>query len=234
MRLIIFITIACLAALSYSRRVNCVRYIAKNKCAECRLGYFVNAGSCFKCFPGCDYCTGPLETHCLNEVSSIQSSNLRALSEQDLAMPSKTFNLARGFVLHGEIQGDNFIGLVEFNATKGWFALGFGESMTKADIIIFETNDNQITITDRWSKGHGRPAIDSSLADGKSDVTRLGYEIVNGNYRVKFSRKLNTGDAYDRVIVNGENPIIYAYGEKPTISIHKSFGQVTIDLSKSN
>ena len=81
--------------------------------------------------------------------------------------------------------------------SKGYFALGFGVSMSGLDIIVAEKIDEEIILSDRWSQVRKTPKMDEEWG-GKNDLIMLGYILKDedGYAIVKFNRKLNTNDKY--------------------------------------
>lgn len=77
-------------------------------------------------------------------------------------------------------------------------SLGFGsETMQNLDIVSFERVDQSIlTIHDRYSNAYDFPLEDIDLG-GISNYILLGYYLENNLIKVKFKRKLDTGDSYD-------------------------------------
>mgnify|MGYP000846909988 FL=1 len=238
MKVFVIVSLCSLAALTFACQDSCAQCTGMNNdlCSECKPGYYLKDGVfCLPCHEGCKRCNGPQKSDCMGEELYEFLSLHRVLLEGDLSLPSKKVSLKKGYTLHFDFLNDTFIGLIEFNISNGFFGLGFGTNMTNADIIAFETNNNEITVTDRWSKEHGKPSLDTELG-GTNDVTRLGYELSGGVSKVKFSRKMNTGDKYDKVIVNGENDMIFSYSTTSKVLDYHENNRMAkkLDLSKSS
>jgi hypothetical protein len=119
--------------------------------------------------------------------------------------------------------------LVEATA-EGYVALGFGSSMTNADIIIIQFNGaDPPSILDCWSTGHSTPSQDS-----QQDVTLLDHDVSASKKIVKFKRLLNTGDSSkDTVITKGASTsMIWSMKTSSGASItkHSSKGIFTTSL----
>eukprot|EP00210_Caulerpa_lentillifera_P000497 g480.t1 len=108
-------------------------------------------------------------------------------------------------------------------ATSGWMALGVeGPSggMIDADIIISRVQNDQGEVHDSWSTTFAEPGLDEA-SGGTSDVSLHEFSEQDGITEVHFSRPLDTGDAFDRVI-NKDQPtnMIFAWGTDDAISYH--------------
>ena len=178
---------------------------------------------------GCKRCNGPQKSDCMGEELDEFLSPHRVFAESDLSVPSKRVTLMDNF----DIVDDTFASLIQFSISSGFFALRFGSGMIDSDIIAFEPNNNVITVADRYANQHGLPKQDITFG-GTNDVVVLGYDMSGGVSKVKFSRKLDTGDPNDKVIVNGTNDIIFAYHDASKLLTYHSYrGSKTIDLRKS-
>lgn len=78
--------------------------------------------------------------------------------------------------------------------------------MKDSDMIVAEiTDSNQVTLNDYYSNSYDAPPTDESLK-GTNDITLLGYTDYSTNKEriVKFQRKLDTGDRYDKSLAPNE------------------------------
>ena len=104
--------------------------------------------------------------------------------------------------------------------TNGYLAIGFGPSqrMQDADIILGFVKDGKATVADMFSTGPTGPHPPDDQQGGKIDVTVFGGSNKDGITIIEFERKLDTGDAKDKVIKAGDNKIIWAISEETAFS----------------
>ena len=89
--------------------------------------------------------------------------------------------------------------------------------MAGADIITVEANGDDGVMKDRHALRNG---IEPPLDTVNNWVLKT---VRNGSKNIYFiTRKLNTGDTEDNIIVNGTNNMIFAYGPTSTIKYHTS------------
>jgi Animal haem peroxidase/7 transmembrane sweet-taste receptor of 3 GCPR/DOMON domain len=104
----------------------------------------------------------------------------------------------------------------------GWFGVGFHRdeevhTMKGADIVLMRVLDNgdgsgTVEARDSFALDVGVPTLDTDLAGGTDDVFDVAGEQGAGWSRVRFSRRLDTGDAdFDRPIRDGLTNVIFAY-----------------------
>ncbi len=138
------------------------------------------------------------------------------------------------FQLLWEFEGDKvFMAIVA--KTQGWVAIGFNPStvMANADMVLGLVKDqNNVQAIDEWSSGIFGPHSPDVDQGGTSDIlsfagTRTGDTVV-----FEFSRLLNTGDKFDKVIpTSGKFKIIWAYGPSLDMTAkHKKAGSATIQM----
>ena len=104
--------------------------------------------------------------------------------------------------------------------TTGYVAIGFEPSqrMQDADIILGFVKDGKATIADMYSTGPTGPHPPDEQQGGKNDVSVFGGSNKDGVTIIEFERKLDTGDAKDKVIKAGDNKIIWAISEEAAFS----------------
>lgn len=107
----------------------------------------------------------------------------------------------------------------QFNSFVG---IGFGNGMQNTDMNILQiTSASQYNLTDSYSTGHSAPKTDFSLG-GTNDLQNITYQDGGNGYGVvSYSRLLNTGDKYDKILSGGSNPLIVAWGNG-LLNYHKS------------
>ena len=102
-------------------------------------------------------------------------------------------------------------------SSVGWVGIGLGTRMAGADIITVEANGDDGVMKDRHALRNG---IEPPLDTVNNWVLKT---VRNGSKNIYFiTRKLNTGDTEDNIIVNGTNNMIFAYGPTSTIKYHTS------------
>jgi len=100
-------------------------------------------------------------------------------------------------------------------ASLGW--VGFGiepelNTMKGADIYFCRLWPNLTAeITDRFALDVGPPALDITLPGGTDDILRFTVEHIDGNTICQFTRKLDTGDQWDKPILNGLRKHMFAF-----------------------
>lgn len=163
---------------------------------------------------------------------SIQFGNINNWNK----FPYKTATFDGGnYRLIWSVQGDTiYMGISA--KTTGWVAIGLGskQAMDKADIIFCRVLDSgKVDVTDTFSTGPYGPHPPDTELGGTSDIlSKEGIE-KNGITTVTFSRRLNTGDNYDKKIPkDGKLKIIWAYGADDDINtIHESTGYAVMDIA---
>ena len=203
----------------------------RDLCAECAPGTYLDNGVCLPCHNTCQFCNGPLTSDCLPENLHTILHTHRLLSNGDISVPSDKIEFHPGFTLNFEFKNDSSIDLLlNFSVASGFFAIGFGKGMYNSDMIICELAQSEIVCGDYWSTSGMRPKLDTALG-GTNDIVQLGYSIEGTTNIVKLNRKLNTGDQYDHVIVNGTNPMIWAFSDsEKNLSMHSDYASVNAQL----
>jgi hypothetical protein len=106
--------------------------------------------------------------------------------------------------------------LVKVSApTDGWVAVGFDPTiaMQDANIIIGYVSNDTAYIRDDYGTGLNSHASDIGLG-GTDDVTDIAGTETGGVTEITFTIPLDSGDAYDRVLVVGQvYSVILAYGD---------------------
>jgi hypothetical protein len=102
--------------------------------------------------------------------------------------------------------------------------------MLDSDIILVTISNSQLVLSDHYSNKYGPSSADTSLG-GSNDLVLLGQSIANNEKTVKFKRKLNTGDKYDKVVVYGKMDMIWARGKTGDMGFHfDDQGQIIVDF----
>jgi hypothetical protein len=141
------------------------------------------------------------------------------------------------FNLWWEFVGGDSISIVFQMIGNSYTAFGIGSGMTNADIVVSFTQSNgQRYVRDYYTPTPGSPRLDTDNG-GTDDLTNtfIASDGWGQPSKTWFTRKLNTGDSKDNVIVNGTNNFIYAFGEEGIAGQLQYHGpnrnQISVDLS---
>jgi hypothetical protein len=107
-------------------------------------------------------------------------------------------------------------GLITFNITcktEGWVGIGFSDKgrMLGSDLnICYMNTSNDILCVDGYAMVYSfKP--DKELG-GQDNITNVSGSFNNGILTVSFSKSLNSGDKYDKVIEKGkEMHVLFSY-----------------------
>jgi hypothetical protein len=117
-----------------------------------------------------------------------------------------------GFTMKWNITADEID--VEFAANgTAYVALGFGDSMQGADMVVgFVDVNGKANALDMFCKAeHEAPKLDTSFG-GTEDVDVVSGQSSNGRTTIRFKRKLDTGDKFDQAILpKGAVHLVYAW-----------------------
>lgn len=128
--------------------------------------------------------------------------------------------LPKGWIFEWTIFRDNEIGfkltLDEYTCKHyGWVGIGLKLSseavgMINSDIANLIFNGEK---TDRFAYTNGMPALDTDLG-GTEDLLNPTESEENGLFVFSWTKKLNTGDEYDAVYIEGESyNLLWACGD---------------------
>jgi len=98
--------------------------------------------------------------------------------------------------------------------TSGWVAVGFDPEsfMLNANLIIGYVTSNGTELRDDWGTGQVTHRADTTLG-GTDDATLVEGLETDTHTEIEFSIPLDSGDAYDKVLVEGTTyAVILAYG----------------------
>ena len=147
--------------------------------------------------------------------------NLPLFRQKITHLPNEFEIIKNQFYMHWTFNHNKTIDFILKMRNKGYFAIGFGSSMTKSDMIIFQINGkNEIYSGDYYSHTEEKPKTDKELG-GKNNIHLLNSFIKDEIHYVHFRRKLDTGDKNDYVISEKLTPMIYAFSKTvKTLSYH--------------
>eukprot|EP00835_Amoeboradix_gromovi_P000656 NODE_24_length_36516_cov_0.652470.p9 type:complete len:389 gc:universal NODE_24_length_36516_cov_0.652470:11497-10331(-) len=123
----------------------------------------------------------------------------------------------------GYYNNTNIYLTLDASNSNNWIGLGFGSSMTSADIITFELINSNILVNARKASGYARPPIVTDVG-----LNVISASIINGRRIVKFSLPMTPIGSFSNVIKDGKNDLIYAYGpiSNGIIQEHDRMGSV--------
>jgi hypothetical protein len=116
----------------------------------------------------------------------------------------------------------------------GWVAIGFEptSAMKDADILMGRVENGETVVDDMYSTGSFGPHPPDENLGGAFDILEWGGSEENDVTIVEFSRKMDTGDAYDAAFVPGQTiTIIYALANTDIPSIQHNVVRGTASLT---
>jgi hypothetical protein len=101
--------------------------------------------------------------------------------------------------------------------TAGWVAVGFEPSsaMKDADMVVGSVSGNQATVLDQYSTGTFGPHPSDTELGGTYDILASGGSESGGMTVIEFSRNLDTGDRFDKVL-NPGTPVRFIWSMATT------------------
>eukprot|EP00834_Sanchytrium_tribonematis_P003405 NODE_130_length_16779_cov_1.687410.p3 type:complete len:327 gc:universal NODE_130_length_16779_cov_1.687410:8893-9873(+) len=109
--------------------------------------------------------------------------------------------------------GTNITVLWKIANSVGYAGVGFGTSMTNADMVVVWRNSNRVILSPRYSTGESLP----EYVKTKSYASQYSLNSANDPnfWFVKFTRPLKPSDGLMTPLISGENQIIWAAGDAP-------------------
>ncbi|MCX8058439.1 MAG: DOMON domain-containing protein [Spirochaetes bacterium] len=137
------------------------------------------------------------------------------------------------FLVYTEILGDIVYFAIESTA-KGWVSIGFDptNAMKDADMIFGVVLEKETKAYDTYSTGIFGPHPDDTSLGGTFDILAFSGKRDQNKIYFEFSRKLNTGDKFDKIITKGKDiKLIWAYSNSNDInSKHTKRGSGLINI----
>ena len=124
-----------------------------------------------------------------------------------------------GIVMSWKVEGSSLTVRIRARST-GWVAVGFepSQAMKDANFIIGYVKDGKVNLRDDFGTERGKHTADTKLG-GNSDVNAISGSEKNGITEITFSIPLDSGDAYDKPLRQGnEYSILLAYGKTDSFS----------------
>ena len=145
-----------------------------------------------------------------------QPSTSRYQTERDL---SANFRLS-WTAYRGE---DGFVDVMLQARTAGWVGFGLmssgvAQGMLESDMWWGRVDAGTVAIYDSYAQAIAPPLWDSQTAPHTDDLYDIGGEerVEDGQAltMLRFKRRLVTNDSWDRPIVPGRLPVVYAYNQR--------------------
>jgi len=184
-----------------------------------KLNFIIIFALTFLFFVGCD--TVKDEEPLINDNNPPDSSGYRTATAAGVTLKYKKVNENLNCILSAQ--------------TEGWVSVGFNSSqaMKDANIIMgYVDNSGNALVRDDWGSSQYSHESDENLG-GTDDVTLIQGSQIGGKTEIEFEIHLNSGDSYDRVLLNGETyPIILARGNSDNFdSQHSDRGYSSVTIS---
>jgi hypothetical protein len=140
-----------------------------------------------------------------------------------------------GFTVSWTVEGDTAAFAVSA-AAQGWVSVGLEpeDAMQGADMIIgWVTEAGDATVLDCYATGPFGPHPPDITLGGSSDLLDAAGTETDGRTVLEFTRKLSTGDRYDKNIPGaGSLRILWAYGEEDLLDApHSARGSGTLEIA---
>jgi len=107
-------------------------------------------------------------------------------------------------VVYWKTDGDIlYMGL--WGQVTGWVAIGFEPTtaMKDADMVVGYVSGGKATVLDQYATGTFGPHPSDTELGGTYDILEAGGSESGGVTVIEFSRKLTTGDRFDKVLTPG-------------------------------
>lgn len=131
------------------------------------------------------------------------------------------------YTLYWRNDGEDFQAAMAADVT-GWVAVGFEPTsrMRDADIVFGWVEDGTPRIVDMYATGETGPHPPDGELGGTEDIFEFGGSETGGATVIEFSRKMDTGDAYDKAFEPGQTvSIIWAMAESDVPSFRHNVGR---------
>ena len=190
----------------------------------------------------------PINSHENANETQTTNSEIQSLTNQKINSETNLIKNSSDIFRDGSLifswKIDSTSKKITFNIdaeTTGWVGLGFSPdgTMKNADMIMCYMSNSTPNCSDRYSKGHGVPQLDTVLNEkSKDDVEKVSGELKNNRSIYSFNRDLDTNDNMDYQIKEGEEiNVIFCYrkdgspdNEKGVFNMHTKIGGEKIVL----
>lgn len=141
---------------------------------------------------------------------------------------------SQGITFQWRVMGDS-LEMVLSAPTTGWVGVGFDptQQMEDANFLLGYYADGSVEARDDWGTGAFSHASDLSLG-GTDDISVDGGDEAGGETTVEMTIPMDSGDSYDKSLVQGESyTIILAHGQDGAddfSSQHQVAASVSLEL----
>ncbi len=139
-----------------------------------------------------------------------------------------------GYTVHWNNDAERLTMALQAEA-EGWVSVGFEPTsgMNEADIVLGWVEGTQVTVQDQFSIGPTGPHPPDAELGGTNDLLEVGGSEQDGTTVIEFSRRLDTGDAYDKALSPGQTvDIIWALSSvddpNPQHDVGRGSAQITL------
>jgi hypothetical protein len=120
-------------------------------------------------------------------------------------------------------------------ATTGWVGIGFSDTgmMNGSDLVIcYLTRNTPATCLDGYAKGYTFSKDEAN--GGRNDISMVSGSLTFNRTTISFSKKLKSGDIYDKVIAQGaEMKVLFSYRiEGNPVTENNQFNEHSIKIMK--
>jgi len=110
----------------------------------------------------------------------------------------------------------------------GWVAIGFepATAMKDADMILGYVSGGKTIVLDQYATGTFGPHPSDTELGGTSDILDAGGSESGGVTVIEFSRKLNTGDRFDKELTPGKTVrFIWSMADSDSPTVQHNIGR---------
>lgn len=138
----------------------------------------------------------------------------------------------RAFNLYWKNDAD-MLYMAMMGQTSGWVAIGFEptEWMRDADMVVGSVNGSNTTAEDQYCTGNYGPHVADSQLGGTDDILEYGGREEGGYTVVEFSRKMKTGDVYDKAFNSSQSvEVIWSMADTDSTNVKHNLGDGEEDI----
>lgn len=124
---------------------------------------------------------------------------------------------------------DQNLNMALVGKTDGWVAIGFEPTvwMKDSDIIVGMVIGEMAEVQDQYSTGNYGPHLPDEELGGTDDILQFSGREEGGYTVIEFSRKMDTGDIYDKAFESGQSAdIIWSMSDEDSFTVrHREEGK---------
>ncbi len=139
---------------------------------------------------------------------SVYSKNSNEEINTDISSNTGNSITVKGIIFTWNIDGEYLYGTL-ISKNSGWVAIGIDPKnmMEEADFTIAYIDNDEVYIRDDYGSWLTSHASDIELG-GTDDVEIISGIETNEGTTIKFRKKLNTGDEYDKTYAHGQEVVV--------------------------